>query len=55
MRKIGEKMLQEGFDVEFHCCSSDNSSLDGVAIPKIGVALIDGPAAFFSRRPTRAA
>lgn len=44
MRKIGESMLERGFDVEFHCCSSDNSSLDAVVIPSIKVALIDGTA-----------
>ncbi|WP_406676589.1 PRK06851 family protein [Moorella sp. ACPs] len=44
MRKIGEAMLERGFDVEFHCCSSDNNSLDGVVIPKIRVAIIDGTA-----------
>ncbi|MCG8642319.1 MAG: PRK06851 family protein [Desulfobacterales bacterium] len=44
MRKIGEAMLERGFDIEFHHCSSDNNSLDGVVIPTIGVALIDGTA-----------
>ncbi len=44
MRKIGETMLTRGFDVEFHCCSSDNGSLDAVVIPAIKVALIDGTA-----------
>ncbi|MCL5056924.1 MAG: PRK06851 family protein [Actinobacteria bacterium] len=44
MRKIGETMLGRGYDVEFHCCSSDNGSLDGVMIPAIGVALLDGTA-----------
>ncbi|SMB99720.1 hypothetical protein SAMN00808754_3050 [Thermanaeromonas toyohensis ToBE] len=44
MRKIGESMLEKGFDVEFHCCSSDNGSLDAVVIPGIKVALIDGTA-----------
>ncbi|MBE3581342.1 MAG: ATPase [Thermoanaerobacteraceae bacterium] len=44
MRKIGETMLARGFDVEFHCCSSDNNSLDAVVIPGIKVALIDGTA-----------
>ncbi len=37
-------MLAKGYDVEYHCCSSDNGSLDGVCIPQIGVALIDGTA-----------
>ncbi|AZR72290.1 hypothetical protein BBF96_02095 [Anoxybacter fermentans] len=44
MRKIGEAMLERGYDIEFHHCSSDNASLDGVVIPAIGVALIDGTA-----------
>lgn len=44
MRKIGEAMLARGFDIEFHHCSSDNNSLDGVVIPALKVALIDGTA-----------
>lgn len=44
MRKIGEAMLERGYDVEFHCCSSDNGSLDGLVIPSIRVALLDGTA-----------
>ena len=44
MRKIGETMLSRGYDVELHCCSSDNGSLDGVMIPAIRVALLDGTA-----------
>ena len=44
MRSIGETMLDMGYDTEFHCCSSDNGSLDGVCIPEIGVALLDGTA-----------
>lgn len=44
MRKIGQTMLEKGYDVEFHCCSSDNGSLDGICIPAIGVAMLDGTA-----------
>ncbi|MCL6477672.1 MAG: PRK06851 family protein [Peptococcaceae bacterium] len=44
IRKIGEAMLERGYDVEFHCCPSDNGSLDGVVIPAIRVALLDGTA-----------
>ncbi|MBZ4666635.1 PRK06851 family protein [Mahella sp.] len=44
MRQIGDEMLQRGYDVEFHHCSSDNDSLDGVVIPAIKIALIDGTA-----------
>lgn len=42
MRKIAEAMIERGYDVEFHHCSSDNNSLDGVVFPQIKVALIDG-------------
>jgi hypothetical protein len=42
MRKIGLAMLERGFDVEFWQCSSDNDSLDGVVIPSISTAIIDG-------------
>lgn len=44
MRFIGEVMLEKGYDVEFHCCSSDNGSLDGVCIPQLRIALLDGTA-----------
>ncbi|WP_347491282.1 PRK06851 family protein [Desulfoscipio sp. XC116] len=44
MRKIAEEMLERGYDVELHCCSSDNGSLDGVVIPAIKVAMLDGTA-----------
>ncbi|MDD3654105.1 MAG: PRK06851 family protein [Desulfotomaculaceae bacterium] len=44
MRRIGEMMLEWGYDVEFLCCSSDNNSLDGICIPSLGVAMIDGTA-----------
>ena len=44
MRKIGEEMAQRGYDVEFMHCSSDDASLDGVVIPALGIALIDGTA-----------
>ncbi|MCG8403002.1 MAG: PRK06851 family protein [Firmicutes bacterium] len=44
MRKIGEAMLERGYDVEFHCCSSDNDSLDGVVITELRIAMVDGTA-----------
>lgn len=44
MKSIGEELLNMGFDIEMHCCSSDNHSLDGVVVPEIRVALIDGTA-----------
>lgn len=44
MRKTAAELLERGYDVEFMHCSSDNGSLDGVVIPSIGVAMIDGTA-----------
>ena len=35
-------MLNRGYDVEFHHCSSDASSIDGVVIPALKIALVDG-------------
>lgn len=44
MKKIGQTMLERGYDIEYHCCSSDNSSIDGVVIPNLKIALLDGTA-----------
>ncbi|MEN6316085.1 MAG: ATPase [Clostridiaceae bacterium] len=44
MKKIAARMLERGYDAEYMHCSSDNSSLDGIVIPKIGIAMIDGTA-----------
>ena len=44
MKHIGNVMLDKGYDVEFHHCSSDNNSLDGLVIPKLRVAMVDGTA-----------
>lgn len=42
MRTIGQALVDLGFDIEQHCCSSDAGSLDGIYVPSIDVALIDG-------------
>ncbi len=42
MRKVGEHFYGKGYDVEYFYCSSDISSLDGVRIPQLNVAVIDG-------------
>ncbi|AGA69335.1 hypothetical protein Desdi_1886 [Desulfitobacterium dichloroeliminans LMG P-21439] len=42
MKKIGEEMVKAGYDLEYHCCSSDNNSIDGIVIPELGIALLDG-------------
>jgi hypothetical protein len=42
MKKIGEAMLEEGHNVDFMHCSSDNNSLDGIVLRDKKIALIDG-------------
>jgi hypothetical protein len=42
MKKIGTVMVAQGYDVEYHYCSSDNTSLDGLVIPSLRIAIVDG-------------
>ena len=42
MRQIAEMAMDKGFHVELHHCASDSSSLDGLVIPALEVAFIDG-------------
>lgn len=42
MTNIARDMVELGYDVEIHHCSSDNNSIDGVVFPAIGVGVIDG-------------
>lgn len=42
MRKIGEAMEAKGEAVEYFYCSGDPESLDGVHIPRIKTAVLDG-------------
>jgi len=44
VKSIGSAMLSQGFDVEYLCCSGDANSIDGVVVPKLGVAIVDGTA-----------
>jgi ABC-type hemin transport system ATPase subunit len=44
MKKIGYRMVEMGYDVEFHHCSSDNNSLDGIAVVDAGIVMVDGTA-----------
>lgn len=44
MKKVGLEFSKKGYDVEFMRCSSDNNSLDGVVIPKLKIAILDGTA-----------
>ena len=42
MKKIGAHFGNLGYSIEFHHCSSDNESLDGVLIKELNVAILDG-------------
>lgn len=42
MRHVGNAFKHKGYAVEWMHCSSDPGSLDGVRIPKVGLALVDG-------------
>lgn len=44
MRQIGEEMVRRSLFVEYHLCSSDSNSLDGIVIPSLGIAMLDGTA-----------
>ena len=44
MKKIGKELLEQGYNLEYHYCSSDNDSLDALYIPEKKVALMDGTA-----------
>ncbi|MFD3155783.1 PRK06851 family protein [Haloimpatiens sp. FM7330] len=42
IKTIGEYFNEKGYNIEFHHCSSDNNSLDGVVIRGLNIALLDG-------------
>jgi len=42
MQNLGNHILETGNDVEYFYCSSDSTSLDGVAAPGLKFAVIDG-------------
>ncbi len=44
MRTVGNTMQSLGYEVEYLHCSSDNDSLDGIRLPELEIALIDGTA-----------
>ncbi len=44
MKNIGNEFCNRGYDIEFMHCASDPESLDGVVIPALKTALIDGTA-----------
>lgn len=42
MKRIGEAAEERGFDVEYILCSGDPDSLDGVYLPQLHTAWVDG-------------
>ena len=44
MKKVGIYFNEKGYDIEYHHCSSDNNSLDGLVIKGLNVAILDGTA-----------
>lgn len=44
MRKIGAAFEEKGETVEYFHCSSDPDSLDGISVPALGLAMMDGTA-----------
>ncbi|MGB4440283.1 MAG: ATPase [Sedimentibacter sp.] len=42
MKKFALIMLDKGYSVEYIHCSSDNESLDGIVIPELKIAFVDG-------------
>lgn len=42
MKKIGAYFGNKGYTIEYHHCSSDPNSLDGVLIKELNIALLDG-------------
>lgn len=44
MKKTAQYFNEKGYDIEYHHCSSDNNSLDGILIKGLNVAILDGTA-----------
>lgn len=44
MKRIAQRLQTQGFAIEYMHCSSDPDSLDGIVIPKLQVAIVDGTA-----------
>lgn len=42
MKKVSAYFNEKGYDIEYHHCSSDNNSLDGIVIKGLNVAILDG-------------
>lgn len=44
LKKVGKAAELNGYDVEYYLCAFDPDSLDGVIIPELGYAILDGTA-----------
>ncbi|NLC77474.1 MAG: hypothetical protein GX750_07620 [Clostridia bacterium] len=44
IKAIGSRLLQQGHDIEYYCCSSDKNSFDGMLAPALGIGIVDGTA-----------
>lgn len=44
MKNFAAEMIKKNFSVEYIHCSSDNESLDGIIIPELKIAFVDGTA-----------
>ncbi|PKM83465.1 MAG: hypothetical protein CVU88_02850 [Firmicutes bacterium HGW-Firmicutes-13] len=44
MKKVGKALTLKGYKVEYYYCSSDTGSLDGIAVPGLGIVIVDGTA-----------
>ena len=42
MRKFAEKAIELNYNLEYHHCASDPSSIDVVVVPELKVAILDG-------------
>ena len=42
MKKLGNHFGNLGYTIEFHHCSSDPNSLDGIVIKELNIAILDG-------------
>lgn len=42
MRRVAEKAIEKGLEYDLIYCSGDSNSLDGVVIPSLSVAVVDG-------------
>ena len=42
MKKVATHFNKKGYTIEYHHCSSDPNSLDGILVKELNIALLDG-------------